>query len=44
MAAVGVVPVAAGLVDHARVGDEWTRSKGARSLMEMLFEELGRTP
>jgi hypothetical protein len=41
---VGLAPAAAGLVDHGRVGDEWTRSKGVRSLMDMLYEELGRTP
>ena len=41
---VGLTPDAAGLVDHDRVGEAWTRSQGARSLMSMLYEELGRTP
>jgi hypothetical protein len=41
---LGVAPQAAGLVDHERVGEEWTRSNGARSLMGMLLEELERTP
>ena len=41
---LGVAPQAAGLVDHDRVGEEWTRSNRTRSLMGMLREELERTP
>jgi hypothetical protein len=41
---LGVAPQVAGLVDHDRVGEEWARSHGARSLMGMLLEELERTP
>ena len=43
-AVLGVAPAAAGLVDHERAGEEWTRSHGTRSLMGMLLEELGHTP
>ena len=41
---LGVAPQAAGLVDHDRVGEEWTRSNRTRSLMGMLREELEQTP
>jgi len=43
-AVLGVAPAAAGLVDHERAGEEWTRSHGTRSLMGMLLEELGHAP
>ena len=43
-AVLGVAPTAAGLVDHGRVGDEWERSHGTRSLMGLLLVELERTP
>ena len=43
-AALGVAPVAVGLVDHARIGDEWERSHRAASITDMLLDELGRRP
>ncbi len=40
-AALGIVPSAAGLVDHDRIGDEWERSERQASIVEMLADELG---
>lgn len=33
-------PTAAGLVDHARIGKAWERSRGKASIVAMLLEEL----
>ena len=38
--ALGIVPDASGLVDHARIGDEWERTGGAVSIIEALLREL----
>jgi len=38
--ALGLAPVAAGLVDHDRLGDTWEHTGGNVSLVELLFEEL----
>jgi hypothetical protein len=43
-AALGVAPVAVGLVDHAAIGDAWERSRRQASIIEMLLDELGRRP
>ena len=43
-ARLGLAAQAAGLVDHDRIGDAWTRSNRARSLMGMLLEELDQRP
>jgi hypothetical protein len=40
-AALALAPDAAGLVDHERIGDTWERSRGAVSIVELLFEQLG---
>ena len=42
--ALGVAPDAAGLVDHAAIGDAWERSGGAVSIVAALLEELGKGP
>jgi hypothetical protein len=39
--ALGMAPVAAGLVDHDRIGDEWERSERRASIVGMLADELG---
>ncbi len=39
-AALGRPPDAVGLVDHARIGDEWERTGGRVSLVALLLEEL----
>lgn len=38
--ALGRAPDASGLVDHTRIGNEWERSQGAVSIVDMLFAEL----
>ena len=38
---LGIVPDAAGIVDHQRVGDEWERSQGKTSIIDGLLRELG---
>lgn len=43
-AALGVAPDAAGLVDHAAIGDAWERAGGAVSITEALLRELGSRP
>ena len=40
-AALGIPPDATGLVDHARIGDEWERSAGGISIVAALLAELG---
>ena len=42
IAALGVVPDAAGLVDHRSIGDTWERSKGAVSIIAALLDQLAR--
>ncbi|MGI9032990.1 MAG: hypothetical protein ACR2HY_04785 [Acidimicrobiales bacterium] len=42
-AALGLAPDAAGLVDHAAVGDEWERSSGRTSIVAALLGQLGPT-
>jgi len=44
MAALGIEPDFAGLVDHRRVGDEWERSRGATSILTTLIGQLQTTP
>jgi hypothetical protein len=39
-AAIGRPPDAAGLVDHARVGDAWERARGDVSIVGLILEEL----
>jgi hypothetical protein len=39
-AAVGIAPDATGLVDHARIGSEWERTKGGVSIVDLLVAEL----
>jgi hypothetical protein len=39
-AAIGIAPGVAGLVDHARVGGEWERTKGGVSIIDLLVAEL----
>jgi hypothetical protein len=38
--ALGRAPDAAGMVDHERIGSEWERSHGAKSLVDLLLAEL----
>ena len=38
--ALGLPPDAAGLVDHAHIGDEWERTQGAVSIVEGLLRQL----
>lgn len=40
---LGIAPDAAGLVDHAGIGDEWERSGGATSVVDALLAQLWRT-
>jgi hypothetical protein len=40
--ALGVPPDAAGLADHDRIGDEWERTGGKVSIVELLLRELTR--
>jgi hypothetical protein len=37
---LGLAPDASGLVDHARIGSTWERSRGAVSIVALLLEEL----
>ena len=39
--ALGIEPDAAGLVDHATIGDQWERSHGKLSIIAALLNELG---
>ncbi|MGH9165113.1 MAG: hypothetical protein ACRDZW_06320 [Acidimicrobiales bacterium] len=39
-AALGLAPDAAGLVDHATIGDRWERSGGGVSIVEALLAQL----
>jgi hypothetical protein len=38
--ALGIPPDASGLVDHARIGDQWEQSAGAVSIVDALLREL----
>jgi hypothetical protein len=38
--ALGIEPDAAGLVDHAAIGDAWERSRGRMSIVDALLDEL----
>lgn len=40
--ALGIPPDAAGLVDHARIADEWERSRGAVSIVDALLDQLSQ--
>ena len=37
---LGIEPDAAGLVDHAAIGDAWERSRGSVSIIDALLDEL----
>ena len=39
-AALGIAPDAAGLVDHAAIGDTWERTGGGVSIVDSLFQQL----
>lgn len=41
-AELGLLPDAAGLVDHGAIGDEWERTRGAVSVVDLLLAQLGR--
>ena len=38
--ALGVVPDACGLADHARIGDDWERAGGSISVVDALLAQL----
>ena len=38
---LGVAPDATGLVDHTAIGDEWERTRGAVSIIDLLMRQLG---
>ncbi len=40
VAALGIEPDAAGLVDHDRIGDAWERSAGRVSVIDALLDQL----
>jgi hypothetical protein len=40
--ALGLPPDTCGLVDHERIGDEWERTRGRVSVVEMLLAQLQR--
>lgn len=37
---IGLPPDAHGLVDHARIGDDWERAKGGISIVDALLSQL----
>jgi hypothetical protein len=41
---LGLAPDAAGLVDHGTIGDEWERTRGAVSIVDLLLAELAPRP
>ena len=41
-AALGVEPTAWGMVDHEPIGDEWERTGGAVSIVDLLLGQLAR--
>jgi hypothetical protein len=41
---LGLPPDAAGLVEHQSIGDEWERTRGAVSIVDLLLAELGPRP
>lgn len=40
VAVLGIAADASGLVDHGRIGDDWERSGGRVSIVDLLLEEL----
>ncbi|HKY75711.1 MAG TPA: hypothetical protein VJS45_06210 [Acidimicrobiia bacterium] len=42
IAELQVPPDATGLVDHTTIGDEWERTRGAVSIVDLLLRQLGR--
>ena len=40
-AELGIVPDVTGLVDHSAIGDEWERTRGAVSIVDLLLRQLG---
>ena len=43
IAALGLAPEAAGLVDHESIGDAWEQARGGVSIVSLLLEQLGVT-
>jgi hypothetical protein len=41
---LGLLPDAAGLVDHGSIGDDWERTGGALSIVDLLLRQLGQPP
>jgi hypothetical protein len=39
---IGVAPDATGLVDHESIGNEWERTRGAVSIIDLLLAQLAR--
>ena len=39
-AELGVAPTAVGLVDHVSIGDQWERTRGAVSIVDLLLAQL----
>lgn len=39
-ASIGIEPDAAGLVDHAAIGDAWERARGTLSIVDALLQQL----
>lgn len=37
---LGIAPDAVGIVDHARIGDDWERASGATSVIEALLDQM----
>jgi len=37
---LGIAPDASGLADHERIGDEWERTRGEVSIIELLVRDL----
>lgn len=44
MESLGLTPDAAGLADHASIGDEWERTGGQVSVIMALLRQLGAAP
>ena len=41
---LGLAPDAAGLVNHASIGDDWERTRGAVSIFDLLLGQLNLRP
>jgi hypothetical protein len=39
---IGLAPDATGLADHEAIGDEWERTRGAVSIIDLLLAQLGK--